>query len=169
MDVSSNLPICSTLSFPRHVYMSLLYACISIPALQIVSSVSFFWIPHVCVNIQYFFSDISLCMVDSRSIHISTNDWILFLFMAQKYWDMDLTGSSVLWFRICLPTQETCVSFLGWEDPLEKEMATHSSILVWRIPWTGGLQSLGSKRVRHDLVTEQQQYWDIIDISTKHI
>ena len=41
----------------------------------------------------------------------------------------------------------------GWEDPLEKEMATHSSILAWRIPWTeepGGLQSLGSKRVGHN-------------------
>ena len=41
--------------------------------------------------------------------------------------------------------QETCVRSLGWEDPLEKEMATHSSILVWRIPWTeepGRLQSI---------------------------
>ena len=46
-----------------------------------------------------------------------------------------------------LPTmQETWVSFLGWEDPLEKEMATHYSILAWRIPWTkepGRLQSMG--------------------------
>ena len=44
-------------------------------------------------------------------------------------------------------------SILGWEDPLEKEMATHSSILAWRIPWTeepGGLQSTGSQRVGHD-------------------
>ena len=42
---------------------------------------------------------------------------------------------------------------LGLEDPLEEEMATHSSILAWRIPWTeepGGLQSTGSQRVRHD-------------------
>ena len=42
---------------------------------------------------------------------------------------------------------------LGWEDPLEKEMATHSSILVWRIPWTeepGELQSVGSQRLRRD-------------------
>ena len=49
--------------------------------------------------------------------------------------------------------------FLGQEDPLEKEMATHSGILVWEIPWTEepvGLQSTGSQRVRHDLVTEQQ-------------
>ena len=42
---------------------------------------------------------------------------------------------------------------LGWKDPLEKEMATHSSILAWNVPWTeepGGLQSLTSRRVRHD-------------------
>ena len=49
------------------------------------------------------------------------------------------------WERTCLwlqETQETGVQSLGWEDPLEKEMATHSSILAWRIPWTeepGGL------------------------------
>ena len=44
--------------------------------------------------------------------------------------------------------QETLVHFLGWEDPLEEEMATHSSILAWEIPWTeepGGLQSVGSQ------------------------
>ena len=49
--------------------------------------------------------------------------------------------------------KETWVQYLGQEDPLEKGMATHSSILAWRIPWTeepGGLQSLGSQRVRHD-------------------
>ena len=48
--------------------------------------------------------------------------------------------------------QETWAQSLGWEDPLEKEKATHSSILAWRIPWTeepGGLQSMGSQRVRH--------------------
>ena len=49
--------------------------------------------------------------------------------------------------------QETLVQNLGWEDPLEKEMATHSSTLPWRIPWTeepGGLQFMGSHRVGHD-------------------
>ena len=52
-----------------------------------------------------------------------------------------------------LPVQETEVQFLGPEDPLKKEMATHSSTLAWRIPWTedpGGLQSMGSQRVRRD-------------------
>ena len=54
------------------------------------------------------------------------------------------------------PMWETQVRSLGQEDPLEKEMATHSSILAWRIPWTeepGGLQSMGSQRVGHDSVT----------------
>ena len=52
--------------------------------------------------------------------------------------------------------QQTWVWSLGQEDPLEKGMATHSSIFAWRIPWTeepGGLQSTGSQRVRHDRVT----------------
>ena len=49
--------------------------------------------------------------------------------------------------------QETQVQSLGWEDPLEKEMAMHSSILAWKIPWTEepeGLQSKALQRVRHD-------------------
>ena len=54
----------------------------------------------------------------------------------------------------CLPAmQETQVQSLGWEDPVEKEMAAHSSILAWKIPRIeepGRLQSTGSQRVRHD-------------------
>ena len=49
-----------------------------------------------------------------------------------------------------LAVRETWVQSLGWDDPLEKGMATHSSVLAWRIPWTeepGGLQSMGSQRV----------------------
>ena len=49
------------------------------------------------------------------------------------------------WERICLPMQETQLQSLGEEDPLEKEMAIHSSILAWEIPWTelpGGLRSM---------------------------
>ena len=49
--------------------------------------------------------------------------------------------------------QETWVRYLAWEDPLEKEMATHSSILAWKIPWIedpGGLHSVGLQRVGHD-------------------
>ena len=54
---------------------------------------------------------------------------------------------------------ETWVRSLGWEDPLEKGTATHSSILPWRIPWTeesGRLQSMGSESIRHDWVTHTQ-------------
>ena len=50
-------------------------------------------------------------------------------------------------------TQETQVQSMGWEDPLEEEMATQSSILAWKIPWTeepGGLQIMGSHKVGHD-------------------
>ena len=51
---------------------------------------------------------------------------------------------------------QTHLGTLGWEDPLEKGMATHSSILAWRTPWTekpGGLQSMGSQKVGDDLMT----------------
>ena len=61
--------------------------------------------------------------------------------------------------------QETWVQSLGQEDPLEKEMATHSSILAWKIPWTEkpvGLQSMGSQRVRHDWTQQQQQHEDLL-------
>ena len=53
--------------------------------------------------------------------------------------------------------QKAQVQSLGWEDPLEKEMPSHFSNLAWRIPWTGepgGLQSMGSQRVRHDWATK---------------
>ena len=56
--------------------------------------------------------------------------------------------------------QETWVQSLGWEDPLQKEMATHSSILVWEIPRTeepGGLQSLWLQRVRHGRAIKYEQ------------
>ena len=57
--------------------------------------------------------------------------------------------------------QETQVSPLVREDPLEKEMATHSSILAWEIPWTeelGRVQSMALQRVGHNLATKQQQH-----------
>ena len=69
-----------------------------------------------------------------------------------------LSLSSLVAQRLkCLPAmRETRVWSLGWEDPLEKEMATHSNILTWRIPWReepGRLQSMGSQRVGHDWAT----------------
>ena len=70
----------------------------------------------------------------------------------QSWWGV---GASQVaqWWRIHLPMQESQVLSLGREDPLEKEMSTHSSILAWEIPWTeepGGLQSMGLQKVRHD-------------------
>ena len=53
------------------------------------------------------------------------------------------------WYRTCLPIQETQVRSLDQEDPLKKDMATHSNILAWEIPWTeepGGLQSVESQK-----------------------
>ena len=66
-----------------------------------------------------------------------------------KIWD-SLVAQSV---KNLPAVQETQVRSLSWEDPLEKEIATHSSILAWKISWTeepGGLQSMGSQRVEHD-------------------
>ena len=74
--------------------------------------------------------------------------------------------------------QETWLRSLGWEDPLERGMATHSSILAWRIPWTekpGGLQSMGSQRVGHGWATNTHSHTHInsiyvsIPISQFHI
>ena len=69
--------------------------------------------------------------------------------------------------RICLPEQETWVKSLSGGDFLEREMATHSSILAWGIPGTeqpGGLQFLGTQRIRYDRVTKKQQHY-LIDAS----
>ena len=83
------------------------------------------------------------------------------LFVSHEFYKSD--GKFSAWDSLVAQTmknlpamQETWVQSLGQEDPLEKEMATHSSILAWRIPWTeepGGLQFMVSKRVRHDRVT----------------
>ena len=57
------------------------------------------------------------------------------------------------WLKSLTAMQETRVQALGWEDPLEKKMATHSNILAWKIPWTekpGGLQSVGQQTVGHN-------------------
>ena len=76
-------------------------------------------------------------------------------FLLQQFTEPLLYGSSLVAQRLkCLPAMwETWVQSLGWEVPLEKEIATHTSILAWRIPWTeerGGLQSTGLQRVGHN-------------------
>ena len=81
---------------------------------------------------------------------------ILFLLMmclSYVSFALILIRVNCIWYKRLPAMWETWVRSLGQEDPLEKEMATHSSILAWRISWTeepGGLQSTGSQRVRHD-------------------
>ena len=73
------------------------------------------------------------------------NDFIILTGMVASLVAQTVKRQSTMW--------ETWVRFLGWEDPLEKEMAIHSSTLAWKIPWTeepGRVQSMGSQRVRHD-------------------
>ena len=105
--------------------------------------------------------------------------WILLLFHSSPvnlFWEILSMPVILSWFTAMLDwgfpqssvvknlpavqeMQETQVWFLDQEDSLEKEMATYSSILAWEIPWTeesGGLQSRGSQRVRHDWVTEHK-------------
>ena len=88
------------------------------------------------------------CVFCIHSVYVDS----VFSFNTNIYWHL---GASPVAQRVKrLPTmRETWVRSLGQEDPLEKEMATHSSILAWKIPWTekpGRLQSMGSQRVRHD-------------------
>ena len=68
-----------------------------------------------------------------------------------------------------MPMQEMWIQSQGGEDPLEKEIATHSSILAWEIPWIeepGGLQSMGSERLRHDLATKHHHHHPNVHYST---
>ena len=74
----------------------------------------------------------------------------------KRVWvNINKRGTSLVSQRVkCLPAmQDTWIQSLGWEDPLEKEMATHSSTLAWKIPWMeepDRPQSMGSQRVGHD-------------------
>ena len=89
------------------------------------------------------------CLLSTWNVVIVIKNWILTFSFNYAFLVAQMVKN--------LPAmQETQVQFLGQEDPLEKGMATQSSILPWRIPWTeepGGLQSTGSQRVRHDWAT----------------
>ena len=83
---------------------------------------------------------------------IDITDFCVFNLTQTIIWGF-LGGSVVKNLPAMQEPQETHVRSLGWEDFLEEEMATHYSILVWRISWTeepGGLQPMGSQRVGHD-------------------
>ena len=133
------------------------------------------------IDISLFLSSLSITM--SKSIHVATNGVISFFIILSNIhcvcvyiyiyiyiyrYTTSLSISLSVEFRLLnehyaslvaqtvkrLPAmRETWVRSLGGEDPLEKEMATHSSILAWKIPWTeetGRLQSMRAQRVRHD-------------------
>ena len=134
------------------------------------SSVEFFALYNYCHGLLQSLSWTNLIFLGwiplVHAISFIVHEFSLLIFcwgFLPLYW-----GSLVAqWERIWLPMQETWVQFLGWEDPLEKEMATHSSILAWKIPGReepGGLQSMGSQRVGHSSVTEHARTcikWDI--------
>ena len=117
---------------------------------QIVDSS--FWMPRlgssprVCVCVYTWLGP--MCASEHMctcSVHTYTSDRHIFC-----SWEASLVAEMV---KNLPPMQETGVQSLGWEEPLEKEMAIHSSILAWRIPWTeepGRLQSMRSKRLGHD-------------------
>ena len=89
--------------------------------------------------------------MDPKSI-LEANHKTTPLALRGTYYKLAFAGSVVM-----QPTQERWVRSLGWEDFLKEEMATHSSILAWKIPWAeepGRLQPTGSSRVGHDWVTE---------------
>ena len=69
------------------------------------------------------------------NLHFSPYDWSLYLCTSTLF-------GLPQWWRICLLMEETPIQSLGWEDPLEEEMATYSSILAWEIPWTEELGGL---------------------------
>ena len=136
-------------SFPHCVHKFILYVCVSTPALEIGSSIPFFWIPYIFANMQYLFFSFKLtsfCIIGCRFIHLTLTDSNSFCFMTEEYSIVGLPG----WLS---SKESTCqcrkCGFTPWEDALEKEMATHSSILAWGIPWTeepGGPRSTGSQK-----------------------
>ena len=105
---------------------------------------------RVSLLVQNFSGLESLSGLPSPPGEYSAAPWISFLMTC-------LMAQQVKNLPAMQETQKTQVWSLGWEDPLEEEMATHSSILDWKIPWTeepGGLQSKGSQRVGHIWVTK---------------
>ena len=97
---------------------------------------------------------------------VSVNHWGVCHFIFAWLWSITMVAQ---WVKRLPPMQETRVRSLGWEDPLEKEMATHSSTLAWKIPWTekpGRPQSAGSQRVGHNWATSlhyeysQWKWWN---------
>ena len=126
---------------------------------------------HLCQKRKYLYSNKSQKFNQKRVI-FDTGNWSEGLFLKWLKWTCGVVLLSimetVLWgfpggsdIKNLPAIQETQVQSLGQEDLLEKGMATHSSILAWRIPWTEehhGLQSMGLQRIRHDWLTHTQTH-----------
>ena len=106
--------------------------------------------------------------VDSYPLDHWKSPSLLFLFAFLQW--LGFSGSSVGKESTCsVGDLADASSSLGWEDPLEEGMATHSSILAWRIPWAeepGGLQSIGLQRIGHDWVTKHTHSQQLVMLST---
>ena len=131
--------------FKRQIHFCLFLYCFSTTLFLLIFVISFFML--TLVFIYSFYSSSMRCKV--RLFEIS-------LFLNIGVYHYRWAFQVVQWVKNLPAVQEMpemWVRFLGWEDPLEGGVAAHSSILAWRIPWTdepGGLQSMGSQRVRHD-------------------
>ena len=112
-----------------------------------------------CFNLFVYLFSICFFLISFSSARgVCLTWWLIGIMQVSVVLNMGL--SRWLMVKNLSAKQETWVPSLGQEDPLEKEMAIHSSILAWKMPGaeeTCRLQSLGSQRVRHDLVTKQQQ------------
>ena len=95
------------------------------------------------------------------------HNWATSLIHSPSSWGTSLVAQTV---KHLPAMQETWVQSLGQEDPLEEEMATHSSVLAWKIPWMeepGRLQSMGSQRVGHDWATSLHHHLKLITFHEK--
>ena len=140
--------MCSTLS--------LLYS-------QLLASTNLFYCLHS-------FPLSGMSYIWNPSVYIAFSDWLLSLSNMHLCSLHIFAGASLVAQTVknLLVMQETRVWSLDQEDPLEKRMATHSSILAWRIPWREeprGLQSMGSQRVRHDWMTNTHHIFSWPDSS----
>ena len=117
---------------------------------------------HVCWYLDLYCVYLPL-VIDSCWRLVSSIRWkapgiqdVWFSVLLFLCWSIHCISQVAQWLRVCLSMQEvqkTQVQSLGQEDPLEKEVAAHSTILAWKIPWTeepGGLQSMGLQRIGHD-------------------
>ena len=104
---------------------------------------------------KIFFINHALCVKSKKKTWLNTmSQWFSPMFPSRSFIVLGFTVRSMIYFELVLHImQETWVQFLDQKDPLEKGMATHSSILAWRISWTrepGGLQSMGWHRFRQN-------------------